>query len=172
LIQFLHIKSAYSKLQTKSLKNAYNKMHKCTPWSTSFICNVRPGPWSTLAFWSSNYYNLQQAWKQWQLVIVTFLHQCLCIEILKLEIQANCKTTPSWFYAWRSKFKITTTKKSISKINIDINSHKNSNDEWGPSNVVVQRSDDHNFWKKLMWDDQCHDQIMAFNSHLISQKWL
>jgi hypothetical protein len=39
-------------------------------------------------------------------------------------------------------------------------------------NVVVQRSNGHNFWKQLMWDDQRHDWIVASEDHMISQKWL
>jgi hypothetical protein len=65
LIQFLHNKSAYNKLQTKSFKNSYNRMHKCTPWSTSFICNVGLNPWNIFTSWNWNYCNLQQAWRQW-----------------------------------------------------------------------------------------------------------
>jgi hypothetical protein len=71
-------------------------MHKCTPWNTSFICNVGLGPWSTLTVWSWNYCNLQQAWKQRQLVIVIILHRGLFIEALKLEIQSSHEATSSW----------------------------------------------------------------------------
>ncbi len=159
-------------MQTRSFKNAYSRMHKCTPWSKSFICNVGLSPWNTFSSWSWNYCNLQQAWRQWWLVLVTSLHQHLSIEALKLEIQASCKTISSWLVAWRSRLKLTTTKKSLSKTNNDIHSHQSSNDKWGPLNVVVQRSNGHNFWKKLMWDDQCHDWIVASDDHMISQKWL